>query len=135
MKYTVAIEVGDEDTAYGVTVPDIPGCFSAGDSFEEALENAKEAINGHLEILAEDGELPPKASAPNQLINGKEYAGYIWAVVEIDIEPFLGKSQKVNVTLPNLTLHQIDEVVSKNPAYKSRSHFLQVASMHELQCA
>ena len=39
MLYAIAIEKGDEDTAYGVIVPDIPGCFSAGDTLEEAFEN------------------------------------------------------------------------------------------------
>ena len=37
MLYPVAVERGDDDHAYGVTVPDIQGCFSAGDTFEEAM--------------------------------------------------------------------------------------------------
>ena len=56
MLYPIAIERGSDTEAFGVTVPDIPGCFSAGDTLEEAIENVKEAISGHLEILAEDGE-------------------------------------------------------------------------------
>ena len=57
MLYPIAVEKGSETEAYGVTVPDIKGCFSAGDTFEEALNNVKEAIAGHLEILAEDGSI------------------------------------------------------------------------------
>ena len=37
MLYPIAIEKGSATEAYGVIVPDIPGCFSAGDTFEEAL--------------------------------------------------------------------------------------------------
>lgn len=44
MKFLIAIEPGSEHTAYGVTVPDLPGCFSAGDTLEEALDNTREAI-------------------------------------------------------------------------------------------
>ena len=55
MLYPVAVEKGFGAYAYGVIVPDIQGCFSAGDTFEEALENVKDAIAGHLEILSEDG--------------------------------------------------------------------------------
>ena len=55
MLYPIAIEPGDETHAFGVIVPDIPGCFSAGDTLEEAYANAKEAIAGHLELLVEMG--------------------------------------------------------------------------------
>ena len=51
MKYPIAVHK-DPDSCYGVTVPDIPGCFSAGESIEEAISNAHEAITGNLEILA-----------------------------------------------------------------------------------
>ena len=44
MFYPIAIEAGDETTAYGVTVPDLPGCFSAGDTLEEAVKNAKRRL-------------------------------------------------------------------------------------------
>jgi predicted RNase H-like HicB family nuclease len=43
MRYPVAIEPGDETTAYGVVVPDLPGCFSAGDTLDEALMAAGDA--------------------------------------------------------------------------------------------
>jgi hypothetical protein len=44
MRYLVALEPGDARHAWGVTVPDLPGCFSAGDTMEEALDQAREAI-------------------------------------------------------------------------------------------
>ncbi|WP_040619592.1 type II toxin-antitoxin system HicB family antitoxin [Rhodovulum sp. PH10] len=49
----------DEGTSYGVSFPDVPGCISAGDTLEEALDNAAEALAGHLSLLASDGEAPP----------------------------------------------------------------------------
>ncbi len=134
MLYPIAIEVGDDDYAYGVVVPDIAGCFSAGDSMDDAVAQAKEAINGHLELLAEMGELPPVAKPLDYWIKDKEYAGWAWAVVDIDIEPFMGKATKFNVTLPNLLSKKIDDQVKAHPElYKNRSHFLQVAATHELQ--
>ena len=39
----------DEESVYGVSIPDLPGCFSAGYTFEEAIESAREAIACHLE--------------------------------------------------------------------------------------
>jgi predicted RNase H-like HicB family nuclease len=40
MRYPIAIETGDAEHAYGVVVPDLPGCFSAGDTLDEALANS-----------------------------------------------------------------------------------------------
>ena len=56
-------------------------------------------------------------------------------MVEVDLEPFMGKASKVNVTLPDLLTHKIDSVVETTNAYKSRSHFLQIAAANELQKA
>ncbi|PJC85315.1 hypothetical protein CSW98_15930 [Vibrio sp. HA2012] len=134
MLYPIAIEIGDDTHAYGVAFPDLPGCFSAGDSLEEALANAKEAADFYLEDLAEEGRLPPQAKSLSEWQKDEEYIGWAWAVVEVDIEPYLGKSSKLNVTLPNLLSKKIDEQVKAHPdLYKNRSHFLQVAATHELQ--
>ena len=53
--FPIAIEPGDTHHAFGVVVPDIPGCHSAGDSLEEAYANAKEAIEAHLDTLLDEG--------------------------------------------------------------------------------
>ena len=60
MKFTIAIEPGTRKTAFGVVVPDLPGCFSAGDTVEEAFDNVREAIEAHCELLAEDGKAMPR---------------------------------------------------------------------------
>jgi len=56
MKFAIAIEAGTRKSAFGVAVPDLPGCFSAGDTVEEAFDNVREAIEAHCEILAEEGK-------------------------------------------------------------------------------
>jgi predicted RNase H-like HicB family nuclease len=124
MYYSVAVEKGDENNAFGVTVPDIPGCFSAGDTFEEAIQGVKEAIAGHLELLAEEGEEIPLASNASKFIDLEEYQGYIWAVVDIDVSRYLGKAEKINVTLPSRLIHMIDDKVKADARFKSRSAFL-----------
>lgn len=43
MRYPILIEEGTETAAFGVVVPDLPGCFSAGDTLDEALDAVKEA--------------------------------------------------------------------------------------------
>ena len=45
----------DDGVHHGVTVPDLPGCFSVGDTFDEALASVVEAIDLHLEGITEEG--------------------------------------------------------------------------------
>ena len=122
MKYPVALHK-DPDSCFGVSVPDIPGCFSAGESMEEALENVREAILGHLEILAEDGIPAPSPAALDTHLSGPEYQGAVWAFVEVDVAPFLGGTEKATVTLPKLLIRKIDAAVAAGRA-RSRSAFL-----------
>ncbi|HHB2265040.1 MULTISPECIES: type II toxin-antitoxin system HicB family antitoxin [Acinetobacter calcoaceticus/baumannii complex] len=124
MLYPIAIERGTDTEAFGVTVPDIPGCFSAGDTLGEAIENVKEAISGHLEILAEDGEEIPLASDVSKFIDQEDYRGMIWAVTEVDVSRYLGKPEKINVTLPSRLIRKIDDNVGKDKRFKTRSAFL-----------
>ena len=61
MRYLVVVEKGP--TSYGAYAPDLPGCVAAGDTKDEALTLIREAIEFHLEGLAQDGEpIPPPAS-------------------------------------------------------------------------
>jgi predicted RNase H-like HicB family nuclease len=56
--YLALVEDAGPETAVGVRFLDLPGCFSAGDTFEEALINAREAIA----LYAEEVALPPPRS-------------------------------------------------------------------------
>ncbi len=51
--YEVILHPDLEDGGFWVECPTLPGCDSQGDTIEEALEMIKDAINGHLEVLAE----------------------------------------------------------------------------------
>ena len=44
---------------WGVTFPDVPGCVSAGASFEAVVESGREALSGHLAMLVSEGASPP----------------------------------------------------------------------------
>jgi len=133
MKYPVVIHFED-GSAYGVTVPDIAGCFSAGETIDEAISNAHEAITSHLSILAEDGEIAPPASDISVLRNNPDFADGVWAIVDIDVTPYLGKTEKVNVTLPAFLIKKIDEAVQAGKG-KNRSSFLANSAMQWLSHA
>ena len=68
-RFKVVLEQDMLDGGYTVTVPGLPGCITEGDTFEEAMINAQDAIQGYLEALVKEG-LPLPQSAP-QLIFGE----------------------------------------------------------------
>ena len=108
MRYPVVLH-SDDGIRYGVTVPDIPGCFSAGDTLDEAVESVREAIDLHLEGLSEDGASPPAPSSLAAHQVNPEYAGGTWALVEVDVSKYDGRAEKVNITLPRRLLARIDD--------------------------
>ncbi|GGC78620.1 hypothetical protein GCM10011382_05800 [Vreelandella lutescens] len=65
-------------------------------------------------------------------MDNPDFTGWIWAVVDIDVTPYLGKSHKINVTLPDLLVKQIDDFVARHPGDKTRSGFLSRVAMAEL---
>ena len=58
-RYTVVLEWDPEAPGYSVVVPALPGCTSQGETVEQALTNAREAITLHVACLEEDGEPVP----------------------------------------------------------------------------
>lgn len=132
MKYPVKIEQQIANSEWQLTVPDLPGCTTSGNSIDDVLIRAKDAIADHLAILSEYGESIPHASAIDSFINGQPQVNVVWAVVDFDIVPYLGKSHKINVTLPELLIKKIDDRVSKSEKYKTRSGFIANACIVEL---
>lgn len=130
MRFPIALHT-DDGVKYGVIVPDLPGCFSAGDTLDEAIEMAREAIDAHVELLIEHHEPIPagKPIAEHQVNN--EYAGAVWAVVDVPVERYLGPAEKINITVPALVLSRIDEFARRRG--ESRSGFLTRAAIDAMK--
>ena len=74
----------DPASDFGVTVPDLPGCFSAGTTIEEALVMAKEAIELHIEGLVAEGAAVPEPSPIERIRADADYRDGTWAVVTVE---------------------------------------------------
>ncbi len=57
MRYAIVIEKSDSN--YSAYVPDLPGCITTGKTVEETVRNIREAVSGHLELLAETAQPIP----------------------------------------------------------------------------
>lgn len=122
MNYPIAIEPGDGSHAYGVVVPDLPGCFSAGDTLDEAITNAHEAVELWLETVMDDGGAIPAPSSIAELQARAEFAGWIWAVVQVDLARLSDRAERINITLPARVLRRID--AAARAAGESRSGYI-----------
>lgn len=137
MFYAAYIHADPDGSASG-SFPDVPGCYFAGDTLEEAAQDAKSALEAHFEFLADDGKaIPESTGLTNKAMSAdpefnENYQGGAWIFVEVDVTKFMGKSERINVTLPNLLINRIDNFVSQNPAYASRSNFLATAALKVL---
>ena len=139
MKYAIVFIYDEKKLGYQVTVPDLPGCAITEKTIDLGMEEITKAIKSHLAILAEYGEKVPNAKGLEShrqnyiLENPHTFSQAFWAIVSIDITPYLGKSHKINVTLPELLIAQIDDKVSKSSEYKTRSGFIASACITELE--
>ena len=131
MRYPIVIHK-DEHSDFGVMVPDIPGCYSAGGTYDEALNNAVEAIECHLEGLLLDNESIPVGTTVESWINDEGFSGGVWALVSVDLSQISGKSRRVNITMPERVLSLID-LYSKSHAIKNRSSFLADAALSYME--
>jgi predicted RNase H-like HicB family nuclease len=118
MRYPVVVHK-DPDSDYGVTVPDVPGCFSAGETMDEALTQGVEAIEGHLEgLLMDEQPIPPPKSIEFHR-NNPDYRDGIWALVTVDLSKLSGKIRRVNITLPERLLSLMDSYAAQHGETRS----------------
>lgn len=73
----------DPDSDYCVTVPDLPGCITAGDTLEDAQNQAVEAIQCHIEGMLLDGEPVPEAKEIVFHQDNPDYADGMWKSITI----------------------------------------------------
>jgi predicted RNase H-like HicB family nuclease len=76
----------DPDSSFGVTFPDLLGCTSGGDTFDDAREMAREALMLHLEGMADGGEYIPPPCSPDAAL-AHEDAGYAIALIVVEALP------------------------------------------------
>lgn len=118
MKYPVVIHK-DESSDYGVAFPDLPGCFSAGETIEEALANAQEAAECHIEGILIDSEPIPVPSDIEKHKDKPDYKDGVWAIVEVDLSKLSLKSKRVNITMPERLLNSLDYFAKKHGETRS----------------
>jgi Uncharacterized conserved protein len=126
MKHYIALFEENGKGGYGVVFPDLPGCISVGDNYEDAVQMAHEALS-----LYADGEKMPTPRTLEQIKKTWEEwreweENYSFVVGYVALLPLKGAQKRVNIMIDEKLLAQID-TVSKN-----RSSFLSDAARRML---
>ena len=123
MRYPIAIEPGSDSTAWGVVAPDLPGCFSAGDTLEDAIVQAEEAITSWIEASLDAGQdIPAPSSIEAIRAAHPELDGWLWALVKLDPALLDDTLERVNISLPRRVLRRLD--ARARSAGETRSAFI-----------
>lgn len=133
MFYPAYIHSAPDGSASGF-FPDVPGCYFAGDNLDQTFQDAKCALDAHFELLTEENqEIPRPQSVSFHLAQGNDalHDGQ-WLLVDINMDKFDGRAERINITLPHRLLNRIDSLVQQHPGYGSRSAFLAAAARNEL---
>ena len=129
MRYPIAIEAGDETTAFGVVVPDLPGCFSAGDTLDEAIAGAEEAAAAWIDATLDAGAAIPAPTGLDALRHSPEYAGWSFGVITVARDLLDDTVERVNITLPRRVLKRLDALAKA--AGESRSGYIAQLTLEE----
>ena len=121
--YYPALIDKDAESDFGVSFPDFPGCVSAGETLEESLLGAQEALSGHVALMIADGDALPKPTSLEEVAAEKESSTVAITLVPVVLP---GRARRVNVTLDEALLEEIDQISN------NRSGFLAEAARAEL---
>jgi predicted RNase H-like HicB family nuclease len=131
MRYIVFIHK-DTDSCHGVSFPDFPGCVSAGDTLDEAVANATEALSGHVRMMEAGGDMiPPPRSIEAVMADTSLAADRDGAVISaVPLMRDRGSTVRINVSLDLGLLEAIDAAARHRK--QTRSAFLASAARREL---
>jgi predicted RNase H-like HicB family nuclease len=117
----IAIIHKESKTDFGISFPDFPGCITAGQTVDEAKDLAQEALALHVKGMIEDGDEMPAPSKLEDIMADADYADAV-AYLVVSIPDTKPRTVRVNITVPEMTLKQIDAAAKKRGM--SRSSFL-----------
>lgn len=112
----LAILHKDEDTGFGISFPDAPGCVSAGDTPEEALKSGAEALQGHLQVSIDHGDALPE---PSKVLDRDaiDMEGFVRLALVAVERPT--RARRINITIDEALLARIDRAAEQRGMNRS----------------
>jgi predicted RNase H-like HicB family nuclease len=119
----------EQDSDFGVSFPDFPGCVTAGRTLEEARRMAAEALTLHIAGMIEDGEAVPDSSTLDALAEDPAMREAI--AVLVSVQPLAEKTVRINITARESQIKAIDELAGQ--AGLTRSAYMVQSSLNRLE--
>jgi predicted RNase H-like HicB family nuclease len=132
MHYVAVIEK-DENSAFGVWFPDVEGCFSAGETVEEAVANAAAALRQHVEAVESSGRDVSAARAVDDVIRDEDVRASLERGAVLFAVPLLadaGRTVRINISIDKALVDQIDAAAAARGL--TRSAFLAQAAREKI---
>ena len=129
----VAVIEKETDSAFGVWFPDVEGCFSAGDTLEEATANAAAALRQHAEAVESAGRRLSAARAVDDVLGDKDVRKSVETGAVLFAVPLLadaGRTVRINISLDKALVDQIDSAASSRGL--TRSAFIAQAAREKI---
>jgi predicted RNase H-like HicB family nuclease len=123
----------DVHSAFGIWFPDVEGCFSAGDTLEEAIGNAAAALRQHVEAIESAGRRLPAARSIDEVVRDREVKISLKRGAVLFAVPLLadaGRTVRINISLDKSLVDQIDTAASARGL--TRSAFLAQAAREKI---
>ena len=108
--------------AYGVVVPDLPGCHAMGETIEQALVDVGDAMRDWVEVTEENGGAIPEPRTPEKLRRDPEVAAALAEGAALASVPLIretGKPVKANLSLDSGVLSAIDAEAKRKKLTRS----------------
>lgn len=121
----------ETDSDFGVSFPDLPGLATAGTSLDDARAMAEEALALHIEGLVADGEAIPEPSSLEEVMTDPDNRDSV--AILVAVKTAARKAVRVNVTLPEDVLEQIDSFAAAHGF--TRSGFIAQAAKKAMELA
>ena len=112
MRYPIVVHT-DDGSSYGVTVPDLPGCFSGGDTLDM------------------DGQSVPEQRPLQDHQANPDFGGGIWGLVDVDMSKLSSETVRVNITMPARVLAIVDAAATREG--ESRSGLLTRTALEHIE--
>jgi predicted RNase H-like HicB family nuclease len=132
MNYIAVIEK-EPDSAFGVWFPDVEGCFSAGDTLDEAVTNAAAALRQHAEATESAGRRLPPARSLDGVRLDEDVIAAVEGGAALFLVPLLadaGRTVRINISLDKALVDQIDSAAAARGL--TRSAFLAQAAREKI---
>lgn len=131
MRYYIGIIHKDDESDFGISFPDFPGCVSAGADLSELAAMGEEALRGHVELMVSEGIAIPEPSSMDEVMQDPDNRS--GTPVLVPAPQVSAKAVRVNITLPEDALREIDAYAEAQGF--TRSGFLLKAARRVLEGA